>query len=123
LENQYVLLDYYQVMALLIEIQNLKQNPYFKDGICDSFAQDVLDRSSEIAMTKIRFPKLAEKFFPNIYKYKVFYSKFNYITRLTQIDVFDEETMNIYIPLVQAMEEEAFREIESQNPEILVKKR
>ena len=79
-----------------------KDNPYFYDQISASFSNFVISRSEEIATT---YPSFKLKIIPNANKFKVSKSMVEYLKSLTGIDVFDEEILHKYIPLIKNFEE------------------
>ena len=107
--QEYVYLTYYQAMSFLLEIEEMKNNnPHFNDNLANTFYDYVLQRTYEIATTT-SFVKA--KLFPNSTKYKISKSLFNYLTNITEINVFDEQTLTDYIILINELENEVANEL------------
>lgn len=104
MKEEYINLTYYQVMAFLLKINEFKENnPYFNDSFANSFSHYVLIRTFEIAT---KTPAIQLKLFPNLKKYKISKSLYNYLTNLTSINVFDKNTMMKYNVLIKEFENE-----------------
>ena len=115
MKDNFVYLDYNQVMSFMFELNELrKDNPYFNDKIVESFEDYVLIRANEIAIT---YPQIKLKIFPNANKYKISKSLFEYLTRLTSIDVFDKETMKKYNRILEEERQKAIEKLLSENEE------
>lgn len=98
MKNDFVYLTIHQGFALVAGIEELKKNPYFKDPISESFIQDVFKKSTEITVNSLNYrTNLIQKCKKNGNKIEVSRSKFEYIKRLTGIDVFDEDFINEYM--------------------------
>ncbi len=102
MKEEFVYLTYYQSMAFMLKINEIKNDKqYFDDNITDSFASYVLERTYEIAMNN---NPIKLKFFPNSCKYKISKSLYNYLSNITSIDVFDKDTLNEYTKLITDFE-------------------
>ena len=98
MKNDFVYLTIHQAFVLTSRIKELKKNPYFNDPISESFVKEVYKKSAEITANNLCIgTNLLQRIKKNGDKIEVSKSKFEYITRLTKIDVFDEEFMNKYL--------------------------
>lgn len=105
MKNDVVYLTIHQGFALVAKIKELKDNPYFKDQIAESFIEEVYKKATEITVNSLYFrTNLLQKIKKNGDKIEFSRSKFEYITRLTGINVFDEEFMNKYISKLKEVE-------------------
>ena len=103
MNNNFVYLTIEQGFALISQIEELKKNPYFKSDIADDFANEVKERAIEITVNTLNAKtNLLQKLSKNGDKIKISKSKFEFVTRLTGIDVFDEETMKQHKEKVNA---------------------
>lgn len=103
-----VYLNYYQVMAFLLKISELKEvNPSFKDKIVETFEEYVIERAIEIEKTN---PKIILKIIPNGDKYKISSNLLDYLANLTSVDVFDKETMEKSIEKTIELEQKIIEE-------------
>lgn len=101
MDNDFVYLSSHQGFALVDKISELKENPYFRDELAESFIKEVYTRATEITVNSLNTgTNILSKLRKNGNKIKISKSKFEYITRLTGIDVFDEETINQFISKV-----------------------
>lgn len=106
MEESLIYLTYYQVMAFLFEIDKIrKSNPCFNDDIAKSYEEYVVKRTAEIMTT---YPQIKLKIFPNASKYVISKKIFDYLTRLTSIDVYDKETIEKYTIMTKELEEYSF---------------
>lgn len=106
MKENFIYLTYYQAMAFMYEINKLKENnPYFKDGISSSYEEYVIKRTTEITTT---YPQIKLKILPNADKYKISDSMFGYLTRLTKIDVLDENVIKSYISQIDSAENKSY---------------
>jgi len=97
MEDEFVYLTISQGFTLASQIVELKKNPYFRDDIAESFMGEVYAQAANITVSGLNFKSnLAKKLQKNGDKIKVSRSKFEYVTRLTGLDVFDEEAMAEY---------------------------
>ena len=91
-------LNYNQIQIMLYKLNEIKKDfPYYNDGVVSSFEDYVVDRTNEIAKNNLN---AVSKMFPNINKYVIKNSMFDYITRLIGINVLDENIVNEYTPIV-----------------------
>lgn len=87
MNKDFVYLTYYQIMAFEEEIEKMrKENQYFNDEFVSMFENYTLD----IACKKAFIPKII---IPNTDKFKISISLFNYLERLTNINVNDKDFM------------------------------
>ena len=106
MEQNFIYLTYYQAMAFMFGIDEIrKNNPYFNDNIAKSYEEYVVERAGEIVTT---YPQIKLKISPNASKYKISKSLFDYLTRLTSIDVYDKETIEKYTIMTKALEKTTF---------------
>ena len=104
MEKDYVYLTYHQVMVLLYRIEELKKgSPYFNDEIANSFVNLALTKAKEIALSS----SIKLKLIPNANKTKLSKSLLNYMINLTGTDIFDEDTLEKYIPIIKEVESTA----------------
>lgn len=86
-----------QGYALLFKIEELKEISYFEDGIVENFEQEVYKQSAKITINKLNIrSNLLQKLQKNGEKLKVPTSRFEYVARLTEINVFDKDTVKEY---------------------------
>lgn len=105
MSDDFVYLTIHQGFALASGIEECKKNPYFKDAIAETFVEEVLKRSTEITVNTLAGgTNILQKIKKNGTKIKISRSKFEYVTRLTGIDVFDEETMNEHMSKLNEVE-------------------
>lgn len=96
-----VYLTLYQGGALLSRIEELEKNPYFKDPIAEQFRQEFFKQARDITVRSLRPTSNAlQKLRKNGNMIEVPKGRFEYITRLTEVDVFDEEFMRQFIDKV-----------------------
>ncbi len=94
MKGEFIYLTIHQGFALVEQIEELKKNPYFKDPIAENFMKDVYTQSVNITVKGLNHgSNVLQKLQRNGDKIKIPESRFAYITRLTGIDVFDEEVM------------------------------
>lgn len=94
MKDKQIYITIHQGFVLVSQIEELKKNPYFRDPIAESFTKDVYDQATNITVNSINLSSnILQKLQRNGDKIKIPESKFAYITRLTGIDVFDEEVM------------------------------
>ena len=95
-------------MMFMIRLSEMKkENPYFRDNISSSFNDYVINRCAEIACTS----QIKLKIMPNANKFKVSKSMVKYLKNLTGVDVFDENELNKYIPLIENLEKTAMEKL------------
>lgn len=94
MKDKYIYLTIYQGFALVAKIEELKKNPYFRDLIAERFRQDVYTQSANITVNSLsHVSNILQKLQRNGDKIKIPESRFQYITRLTGTDVFNERVM------------------------------
>jgi len=102
MNQNYVYLTYYQAMAFMFRIDEIrKNNQYFNDHIAMEYENYVVKRTGEIITT---YPQIKLKAFPNANKYKISKSLFNYLTKLTEIDVYNKEIIDKYTIMTKELE-------------------
>ncbi len=90
MEKDYIYLTYYQMMAFVEEIEQMKlQNQFFNDEFVSMFENQFLNMSSQ----KVLIPNTIKKIIPNASKFKISISLFNYLERLTNVNVNDKQFM------------------------------
>lgn len=123
MKENFIYLTYYQAMAFMFRINEIKKNnPYFNDEIAKSYEEYVVNRAGEIVTT---YPQIKLKIFPNASKYKISKSLFNYLTRLTSIDVYDKATIKKYTIMTNELEKRTFESTKEvlEKSEIIMKRR
>lgn len=112
MDEVYFLYDV-QVELLLLKIEELKvSNPYFEDSIAESFAKQVLEQANEIA----KMPKIFVRFnFMDCAKYQLPVSMIDYLCRLTETDIFDDDTMNSFVEEAKEFEDKLVKELKLDN--------
>ena len=92
MKHNEVYLTYIQAMILVLQFQKMKEeNPYFKSELVSKFEEYVLVRTIEIQMMpKYKFQKYSP--FP----YVINQSLYEYLKRLSGIDVFDLKNYSKY---------------------------
>ena len=109
MKENFIYLTYYQAMAFMFRINEIRDNnPYFNDGIANSYEEYVIKRAGEIVTT---YPQIKLKLFPNANKYKISKSLFDYLTRLTSIDVNDKEIIKKYEIMIKELENASFEKV------------
>ena len=109
MSESFVYLTYYQAMAFMIRIDEMKKNnTHFSDEIIEFYEEYVVKRTGEIVTT---YPQIRLIVFPNASKYKISKSLFDYLTRITSIDVCDKETIKKYKMLTKEFEKTTFERI------------
>lgn len=107
MEENFIYLTYYQAMALVMRVDDIiRNNPDFNDERAKSFQKYVFMRTGEIMTT---YPKIKLKLFPNASKYKISKDLFDYLTRLTSIDVYDKKTIQKYTIIIKELETKSFQ--------------
>ncbi len=107
MENDFLYLTYYQVMTFMIRIREMEnENPYFHDEIVSAFNNNIISRSEEIA----RSSSFKLKLIPNANKFKVSQGMVKYLKNLTDVDVFDNDDLKKYIPLIKNLEKNLEKE-------------
>ncbi len=87
MKKDYIYLTYYQMMAFVKKIEQMKlQNQCFNDGVAKMFEDQVLDISLQHLFT----PKIIKDVMPI---YKISISLFNYLEKLTDVNVLDRKFM------------------------------
>ena len=105
MKNDFVYLTIHQGFALTSEIEELKKNPYFRDALAEDFLKEVSEQAINITVNSLDIrTNLLQKFNKNGNKIKISKSKFEYVTRLTGIDVFNEQFMNKHISELNEVE-------------------
>ena len=95
-------------MMFMIRLSEMrKENPYFHDNIASSFNDFAINRCAEIALTS----QIKLKIMPNANKFKVSKSMVKYLKNLTGVDIFDENELNKYIPLIKNLEKTTMEKI------------
>lgn len=90
MEKDYIYLTYYQMMAFVEEIEQMKlQNQFFNDEFASMFENQFLNMSYQNAL----IPNIIKKIIPNAGKFKIYISLFNYLERLTNVNVNDKKFM------------------------------
>lgn len=90
MQNDSVGLSYYQVMAFLFSIDEMREeNPYFHDNIVSVFENYVVLRASELS----EYPAFMTKWVRNTKQFTISTSLLSYLGHLTSIDVFDGRFM------------------------------
>lgn len=108
MDGDFIYLTYYQAMAFLIGIDELrKANPEFNDEIAKSYEDYVLKRAGEIVTT---YPQVKLKIFPKASKYKITEGLFDYLTNLTSIDVYDKDTLSNCMIKLQEIEAKSYED-------------
>lgn len=90
MQKNVVGLSYYQVMAFLFSIDEMREkNPYFHDNIVSTFESYVVLRASELS----EYPAFMTKWVKSTRQFTISTSLLDYLGRLTSIDVFDGHFM------------------------------
>lgn len=90
MEKDYIYLTYYQMMAFVEKIEQMKlQNQFFNDEFASMFENQFLNMSYQNAL----IPNIIKKIIPNAGKFKISISLFNYLERLTNVNVNDKKFM------------------------------
>lgn len=97
-------LEYIQMMMFMVRLQEMRRaNPYFKNEIVEKFEMDMKRRTTEIAW----MAPAALRSVPNADKYPVSSRMIEYLTALTGVDVFDEDMVRLYTPMIEKSSNEA----------------
>ena len=103
--NDLIYLNQNQVLLLLHGIQLIRdKNPYFNDAISIQFEKYCLERSSEIAKSS----SIKLLLVPHAKEFKISKSLFDYLTRLTLVDVYNKD--EVY-EKVKSFNERAIKEL------------
>lgn len=103
--NDLIYLNQNQVLLLLHGIQLIRdKNPYFNDAISIQFEKYCLERSSEIAKSS----SIKLLLVPHAKEFKISKSLFDYLTRLTLVDVYNKD--DVY-ETVKSFNERAIKEV------------
>lgn len=107
MEDKFVYLTISQGFALASQIEELKKNPYFRDSLSESFTQEVYAQAADITVKSMGgVSNVIQKIQKHGDKIAIPKSKFEYITRLTGTNFFDEETMSQYMDEVNQVSSE-----------------
>lgn len=91
-ENVY--LSYYQMLSLLLEVEEVKKNyPDFDEELFKNISDYFAERTYEISLV---YPKILLKFIPNGDKYIVSRDVFDYLSLVAKINVFDHKTLRTH---------------------------
>lgn len=105
MKRKFIYLTYYQVMAFLIEGEQIKQeNQFFDDEIFSMFGNYACYRTYQASF-------IPENIRRKIPIYKISMRLFDYLERLTSIDVFDKEFMREYSKIINKKEEEIYNKL------------
>lgn len=86
--NDFIYLNQDQVLCFLHGIQLIRdKNPHFNDAICIQFEKYCLERCCEI----VKYSSIKLLLVPHAKKIKISKSLFDYLTRLTLIDVYNKD--------------------------------
>lgn len=94
MKKNYIYLTFYQVMAFVLEGEQIQQqNQFFDDEIFSMFANYVCYRTYQTSF----IPKNIKNKIP---VYKISISLFEYLEKLTSINVFDKKVMKEYKKII-----------------------
>jgi len=101
-------LNYNQVMALMIKLDEVDTDKASQE-IIEQFKTYVVKRSEQ---SSVAYPDVQLKDIRNSKGFHISKSIFKYLTSLTGINPLDDETMKMYIPLIQEIEVNAKEKFE-----------
>lgn len=108
-KKNYVYLSYSQVCILILKINEIKNmNPNRNYVIVNSFINYVQNRSVEIYLT----PKILFKIDKYADKYKISKTLLEYLIKFTKIDLYDKQTYNSYLKIINNLELELLSDSE-----------
>ena len=103
-----IYLTQHQVYAFMHKIGEIRKNdPSFNNEIARDFEEYVIGRAAKIATT---YPQIKLKLIPNANKFKISKKLFDYLTKLTSVDVYDKETMKKYMEIEKEAQNLFFKE-------------
>ena len=105
--EEYYNLTYIQIITLMHKLDEIKKtNPYFNDPISNSFEKNMVEMIAEfeIQSVKYKMPKASKR------KYKVSKSMVDYITNITDIDIFDKKSKKENAKRVKKLEKKIIGE-------------
>ena len=117
-ENDYIWLNQDQALCFMHGIQLIRdKNPYFNDPIAIEYEKFCLERAEEIAGHYFTFSEI-KLLLPHAKDFKISKSLFDYLTRLTGMDVFNKDYVS---KIAKIIAEEANKALENSNKTLRMK--
>lgn len=105
MDESYKKLNYYQVMAFLYEVEQLKKNKEFNDSMVDVFYYVFMKRLKE---NLIKYQSVPEIVFKNLKIYSFSLQMYQHMFAVTGLNVEDRELMKVYKKYIKSYENYVF---------------